>query len=304
MFKARFQAAAVALFVLVITGVVVVLLMRVNRDARAVNIPSPNPSNDLDSASTDPVGGVSLSAGKGDLVLRITAGSCRVAGGPELELSENQSRTFHQIRVPQVDDGSGVSAASPAVRAIVWTRATSDLKLKIAAADTECKVHDYTTNDGGVTWKQEPSVVGRWYKDPGTEGVVAPTGPVETGCKGVVSIMPRTRSSAKVVCADGTFRTTSDGGVTWTDAGRLPGTSVAVFTGPLTGYASVAEAKCKSRIHATADGGLTWIPKGCVHKQFILPGLTGTSKRLVAGGTGGTRLSTDGGATWKIPTQR
>jgi hypothetical protein len=190
------------------------------------------------------------------------------------------------------------------VRAIVWAQATSKLKLRVDAADATCKVHEYTTKDAGVTWEQEPGGVSRWYKDPGTEGVVAPTGPVDAGCKGVVSIMPLTKKSAKVVCADGAFRSTSDGGITWADVGRLPGTSVAIFTGPLTGYASVSKGACKSRIHATVDGGRTWVPKGCVHEEFILPGLTGSSQRLVAGGTGGMRLSTDGGATWKVPAKK
>ena len=304
MFRERLQAAAVILFVLAIAGVVVVLLMRVDREAPAAQAPSATPSNDLDAAAGDPVGSVSLIAGKGDLVVRVTAGSCTAPGGPKLELSENQSRTFHRIRLPQVDDGSGISAASPAVRAIVWARATTEHKLRVAAADTECKVHEYTTADGGVTWEQEAGGVARWYKDPGTEGVVAPTGPVDPGCDGVVSIMPLTRKSANVVCVDDIFRTTRDGGATWIDAGRLPDTSVAVFTRPLIGYASVVERRCKSRIHATVDGGRTWIPRGCVHEEFILPGLTGTEKRLVAGGTAGMRLSTDGGATWKIPTKK
>ena len=69
----------------------------------------------------------------------------------------------------------------------------------------------------------------------------------------------------------------------------------------MTGYASVAEATCKSRIHATVDGGLTWLPKGCIAKEFIIPALSGTKKRLVAGGSAGTLISTDGGVSWVVP---
>jgi hypothetical protein len=300
----RIQAAAVVLFVLVIAGVVAVLLMRVDRDTPSTRDSSTDPGSDMESATHDPVGGVSLIAGKGDLVVRVTGGSCREPGGPKLELSENQSRTFRRIRVPQVDDGSGVSAASPAVKAIVWARATSPLKITAVAADSACDVHEYSTKDSGATWEQTAGNVERWYKSPATDGVVAPTGPVDAGCKGIVSIMPITKKHAKVVCANGTIRTTRDGGSRWTDVGELPGTSVAVFTGPLTGYASVSRGACKSRIHATADGGITWVARGCVHEEFILPGLSGTEKRLVAGGTGGMRVSTDGGTTWKPPTMK
>jgi photosystem II stability/assembly factor-like uncharacterized protein len=116
--------------------------------------------------------------------------------------------------------------------------------------------------------------------------------------------MPITRQRAKVMCADGAIRSTTDGGATWTDVGRLPDASVAYFTGDRTGYAAVAKPDCKSRIHVTIDGGATWAPRGCVVKDFVLPGLSGTDKRLVAGGRGGIRLSKDSGATWKPPTMK
>jgi hypothetical protein len=38
---------------------------------------------------------------------------------------------------------------------------------------------------------------------------------------------------------------------------------------------------------------------GCVVEEFVIPALTGTAERLVAGGAGGVRLSTDGGRTWR-----
>lgn len=302
MISQRVQAVFVVLFVLVITGVVVVLLTLVDREAPAAKEQPSDQRNDLESAGGDPVGGVVITAGTGDLVVRFKTGSCTEPGGPELELSDDRSRTFRQIRVPQVDDGTGVSASSPSVRAIAWAQATSRFGVEVAAADSNCNVQMYSTTDAGATWEKTDDV-DVWYEDPKTGGVVAPTGPVDAGCKDVVSVMPGAKDKeAKIVCADGAFRTTSDGGATWTDAGRLPGTSVAVFTGPMTGFASVAENKCKSRIHATVDGGLTWVPKGCVHKDFVIPGLTGTNKRLVAGGSGGTRVSTDDGASWDVPT--
>jgi hypothetical protein len=61
----------------------------------------------------------------------------------------------------------------------------------------------------------------------------------------------------------------------------------------------VSGSECKSRIYTTINGGLTWTPQGCVIKEFAIPALTGTDSRLVAGGSGGVRLSTDAGRTWK-----
>ena len=306
MWKQRVQAAAVMLFVLAIAAVVVVLLMRVDRQAAPSNGPSGEASEDIDSAAKDPVGPVSIKAGQGDLVARVMAGSCSAAGGPKLELSENRGRSFHQILVPQIDDGSGVSAASPKVRAIVFAEATSPLKLTVGAADAECAVHPYETTDGGVTWTKKPGTVKEWYVDPKTGGVVAPAGPRDAGCAGagIVSLAPVTKSTAKVFCADGAIRATSDRGATWADAGQLADVTAAIFTGPNTGYALAAESGCKSRMFVTVTGGTAWAPRGCVIKEFMIPGLTGTDARLVAGGAGGMRLSTDGGATWKSSTMK
>ncbi len=299
MFRERVQAAAVALFVLIIAGVVVVLLKNVDRQAAPAKSPSVDPSSDLDSAAGGPVGAVSISSTGGDLVMRIRAGSCATAGGPKLELSSNRGRSFHQILVPQIDDGSGVSAASPKVRAIVSAKATSRLKMTVAAADEKCAIHRYATTDGGGTWTQKPAAVKEWYTDPKTGVLVSPAGPTDPGCSNLVAVAPVSKTVAKVFCANGTVRATADRGVTWADAGQLPDVSAAVFTGPLTGYALVEGSACKSRVYTTLTGGATWTPQGCIIKEFTIPSLTGSDARLVAGGSGGVRLSTDRGTTWR-----
>jgi len=302
----RLQAAVVVLFVLVIAGVVAMLLMRAGSDTPVGTGSSAGSGDAPDPTDEGPVGRVSLSAGDGDLVVRFTAGGCDAEGGTKLELSENRGRSFHEILVPQFDDdGSGVSATSPKVRAIVFAEASSPLAMTVGAADAKCDIHRYTTSDGGVSWTQETGALGEWYLDPKTNAVVAPDGrPTDVGCSAVVSLAPVKKSTAKVFCKNGTIRATIDRGATWLVAGKLPNTSAAVFTGTLTGYAAVEEKACKSRIHVTADGGLTWVPRGCVIEEFAVPGFTGTDKRLVTGGCCGVRLSTDGGSTWKPSTMK
>ena len=305
MVNQRVQAVAVTLFVLIIAGVVVVLLSRVDRDApTATTTESPNPSEDPGSAAKDPIGRVSIETGTGDLVLRVMAGSCSEPGGPRLELSENQGRTFHQVRVPQIDDGSGVSASSPSVRAIIYADATSPAEITVGAADSDCRVHPYTTTDGGGTWTQESGQLEEWHIDPSTGGIVSPSGPTDSGCKKLAAIAPVSKTTAKAFCTGGTVRGTVNGGALWTNFGELSNVTASVFTGPQRGYASVVEKKCKSRIHATVNGGLTWTPIGCVADQFVIAGLAGDAERLVGGGAGGVRLSTNGGRTWKPPTKK
>lgn len=304
MVSERVQAVAVVVFVLIIGSVVYVLLTNVDRQVPDTSSPSRSAGDDLDSAPQAPVGQVRLASGTGDLVVRTKAGSCTTPGGPKIEVSDNQGRTFRQVRVPQVDDGSGVGASSPAVRAIAFAEATSPLRMTVAAADTDCVIHPYTTTDGGATWTQEDGTVEEWYLDPMTAAVVSPAGPTDAGCADIVSLAPVSKKNAKVFCGGGTIRSTSDGGEEWDDAGELPDTSAGVFTGNQTGYAAVEGSKCKSRIYSTVDGGLSWVAQGCVVDSLALPAMSGTEKRLVAGGTGGVRLSTDGGESWEAPTKK
>ena len=303
MISQRVQAAAVVLFALVIVGVVVVLLSRDDRSAPVAQRPSAEPGEESGS-SEGPVGRLVLAAGTGDVVVRYMSGSCKAPGGPNLELSENQGRTFHDLRVPQVGEGTGVGLSSPAIQAIVAATATSPAKLMVTGADDKCDVHHYTTDDGGQTWKQEERAVQEWYIDPLSDGVVSPTGPTDPGCKKVGILVPVSDTAAKVFCAGGAVRSTSDGGALWAKVGQLENVAGAVFTGALTGYAEVSEPTCDSRIQTTVDGGVTWVPKGCILKDQLLPGFAGTKARLVAGGPRGTRISTNDGATWKPPTMK
>ena len=302
MISQRVQAAAVVLFALVIAGVVYVLLTRADESASTSQQPAAGTGDDSGSSDEGPVGRLMLTAGEGDVVVRYRAGSCSEPGGPKLELSKNQGRTFRDIRVPQVGEGTGVGATAPAIQAIVAASATSPTKLTVAGADDKCGIHRYTSDDGGQTWDAESGAVDEWYVDPRSGDVVSPTGPTDPGCKRVGALAPVSDTAAKVFCSGGVVRSTSDGGELWARAGQLKRVAAAVFTGPMTGYAIASEPGCLSRIQTTVNGGLTWTPVGCVVDDLAIPALTGTDKRLVAGGPGGVRLSTNGGKKWKPPT--
>ena len=304
MISQRLQAAAVVLFALVIAGVVYVLLTRAGPDAPASQQPAADTGDDPESSAEGPAGRLMLTAGDGDVVVRYMSGSCSEDGGPKLELSKNQGSTFHDLRVPQVGEGTGVGATAPVIRAIVAATVTSPTKLTVAGADEKCDVHRFTTDDGGRTWMQEAGAVEEWYIDPGSGGVVSPTGPTDPGCKRVGALAPVSATVAKVFCSGGAIRTTKDGGSRWTVVGQLEDVAGAVFTSAMTGFAEVSKAGCKSRVQATVDGGATWQPKGCIANDQLIPGFSGTEEHLVAGGPDDTRISTDDGATWKAPTRK
>lgn len=304
MISQRVQAAFVVLFVLVIAGVVAMLLMRAEHAAPGSSAPPRDSGEDLESAALDPVGRVSLVAGKGDVLLRLRAGSCTEPGGPMLQLSDDRGSRFRTLRLPQVEERSGVSASTPSVRAIVWAKASSRFKITVAAADGSCKLRQYATSDGGETWNAGTKTVEEWYLDPKSGGVVSPTGDTDPGCESVAHLARVTDSMAKVFCADGTILSTRDGGESWLASGRLEKVSSALFTSALVGFASTERSACQSRIQSTIDGGLTWTSKGCVEPTVTIPAFIGSTKQLIAGGLGGVRLSSDGGSTWKPPPQR
>src|SRR5437870_2321651 len=124
--------------------------------------------------------------------------------------------------------------------------------MTVDGADATCSVHRYTTTDGGSTWSQQKGAVTEWHIDPKTGLAVSPSGPTDTGCTGIVSLAPVTKSKAKAFCTSGTIRATSDQGGTWSDVGKLPDVSAALFTGAQTGYAIAADTGCNSRLFATA----------------------------------------------------
>ena len=91
MISQRVQAAVVVLFVLVIAGVVAMLLMRAERDAPAAQARQPTPATTL---SRRPRPGRSRQPhGRQGRCRRAVHGRQLLeAGGPKLELSENQGR--------------------------------------------------------------------------------------------------------------------------------------------------------------------------------------------------------------------
>ena len=213
MWRERVQAAAVILFVLAIAGVVACSCCASIVNAPAAKGPSPTPSNDIDSAAKDPVGRVSLSAGKGNLVVRVTAGSCAEAGRTEARALREPGPLLSP------DPGAPDRRRQRDQRCLAQGARHRLRRGQLAAqADRRGCRHERATCTGtppptaGVTWTQEDGAVGEWYVDPKTGGVVSPTGPTDVGCSGIVSLAPVRKLTAKAFCADGTIRGTSDRG--------------------------------------------------------------------------------------------
>ena len=262
---------------------------------------APTPASELDSGSQLPSGMLQFRAGPDGTIIRIWSGSCHGGGTPTIELSDDGGWYFRPIRVPQVDDGTGISAASPAVSVVVAMDPRARREFVVWGADRSCKVRSYATKDGGGSWRQGTLPVTEWRVDPESGIVFSPRGQANITCDGIRTLNGFDEDRAVATCLDGSVHV-SDDGETWESAPDLDdSTTAVVFASTRQGYSLRREPNCDSRLYATNNGGERWTAGGCVFEDLSIPAIGVTPKLLVAGGSGPVWLSKDKGRTWKRP---
>jgi hypothetical protein len=222
---------------------------------------------------------------------RVHAGSCS-AGGASLATTSDGGKTW--------------ATGNANLRRIVRVRPADSRVAFIIGAGTSCAAELRDTRDGGGTWSPGGAGGLAWFRDPMDSQVVRAPGPATSqpcGKNTVLDLAVLTAGSARVLCADGLVRSTTDNGSAWADVGRVDGAvALAVPTvSPAETYvARVGVPDCagvqilRVRQRVAASCIQTSIPAG--------PGLIAIS--LIKGGgwlaVGGTTLrSTDDLATWK-----
>lgn len=287
------------LCVLALIGAVIVAMIQLQEPEPPAK--APTPASELDSGSQLPSGMLQFRPGPDDSIIRIWSGSCHGGGTPIIELSDDGGWSFRPIRVPQVDDGTGVSAASPAVSAVAALDPRGRRTFLVWGADRSCKVRSYVTKDGGTSWRQGNLPVTEWRVDPESGIVFSPRGEANITCDAIGTLNGFDEDRAVATCLDRSVHI-SDDGETWESAPDLDdATTAVVFTSTRQGYSLRKEANCSSRLYATNNGGDRWTAGGCVLADLSFPAVGATPKLLVAGGNGPTWVSTDKGRTWKRP---
>ena len=143
--------------------------------------------------------------------LRVGAGSCS-AGGATLATT--------------VDGGKTWAKGEAKLRRIVRVRPTGNRAAFIIGADASCAAELRNTSDAGTTWTPAGSVALAWYRDPRSTGVVRAPGSLTSrpwGTSVVLDLAVLTTRTARVLCADGLLRSTTDSGSRWVTAGRADG---------------------------------------------------------------------------------
>lgn len=142
---------------------------------------------------------------------RASAGSCS-AGGAKLATTTDGGKTWADAKAP--------------LRMIVRVRPTDGQSAFIIGADSSCAPELKDTTDGGGTWGSTSNVGLAWFRDPkNLSAVGAPGSSTSRPCgeRPVLDLAVISTGSARVLCADGLVRSTTDTGSTWTDLGRATG---------------------------------------------------------------------------------
>jgi hypothetical protein len=299
-FKERIQLAAiVALVVLVIAGLVGVVLLK-DHESQA---PRGKLRADLEAASIGPNGILHFLVGPDDFVFRYQAGSCTTAGGPEFAVTDDKGWSFKPIRLPQVDDGTGIGASTPTIASVASVTLEGRRRFVVSGADDKCGLHTFVTTDGGISWTQKAFKPDSWYVDPKSGVVYSPIGPANVDCPGIANLSSFDDETAVAYCIDGSVYQSSDG-ETWDRSGSTDEPASAVFfDSPDDGYAVWPDGNCQSTVFRTTDGGSSWSERGCVYADILIPGIGGSDDALMAGGNGPVWTSDDGGKTWTQPTR-
>jgi len=142
---------------------------------------------------------------------RVRAGSCS-AGGATLASTTDGGRTWGDAKAP--------------LRTIVRVRPTDSQAAFVVGAGSRCAAELQSTTDGGATWGSTSAVGNAWFRDPKDPRVLGAPGPSTSqpcGKRAVVDLAVLSAGTARVLCADGLVRSTTDTGSSWTDSGKDTG---------------------------------------------------------------------------------
>jgi hypothetical protein len=142
---------------------------------------------------------------------RIGAGSCS-SGGAKLAIT--------------TDGGQSWADANAPLRTIVRVKPSDIQAAFVIGADSSCTAELKSTSDGGGSWGPTSTVASVWFRDPKNTKVVGAPGPSTSrpcGQRAVLDLVVVSTGSARVLCADGLVRSTTDTASSWTDSGKVTG---------------------------------------------------------------------------------
>lgn len=146
-----------------------------------------------------------------NVAVRSEVGTCTEPGA--LEVSTNGGESW------AASESFTDTSATQVLRLIP----VSTSNIFVVALNADCEPRIYGTTNQGQTWQEPVSAVGTWYLNPSIPTQLAAPGGTKTiGCE-ALSISARSDSNVDVLCTDGQFISTTDGGTTWSDPIHIDG---------------------------------------------------------------------------------
>lgn len=223
---------------------------------------------------------------------RVAAGSCS-SGGATLATTADGGKTW--------------AKRNAKLRRIVRLGPKGIRAAFVVGADASCAAELKDTSDGGDTWNSGGYVGAAWFRDLRNTKVVHAPGPATVrpcGKHDVLDLAVLTAGSARVLCADGLVRLTTNNGAVWTDVGTVDGavalavqtvkpgeTYVARLGAPDCAGVQILQVHPQNAVSCVQAA----IPKG---PGQIAVSLVKGGGWLAVGDT--TLLSTDGLVTWRV----
>lgn len=196
---------------------------------------------------------------------RGSVGTC--TGGASLERTLDGGATWEDAKLP------------PGTTALTKVDALSAVVVRaVAAAGEKCESASWATPTAGRSWQGPGPTAGLWFRPADTnKRIQTPSGTGRNPCtdrdEAVREINGVDRVFGALLCADGVVRTTADGGQEWRKVSAVPGAVALAWATNAEGWLLTDEpidaggGSCPGyQLVSTVDGGLNWLPGGCVGK--------------------------------------
>ena len=142
---------------------------------------------------------------------RVRVGSC-AGGGAKIATTADGGTTWADAKAP--------------AGTIVRVRPTDGRTAFLVGTDSSCAAELRSTSDGGGTWSAGSAVGSAWFRDPQNPSALRAPGPSTSrpcGAGAVLDLAVVSAGSARVLCADGLVRSTTNTASSWTDSGTASG---------------------------------------------------------------------------------
>ena len=142
---------------------------------------------------------------------RVRVGSC-AAGGAKVATTADGGTTWADAKAP--------------AGTIVRVRPTDGRTAFLVGADSSCAAELKRTTDGGGTWSAGGASGSAWFRDPKNPSALRAPGPSTSqpcGAGAVLDLAVVSADTARVLCAGGLVRSTTNTASSWTDSGTVSG---------------------------------------------------------------------------------